>query len=53
MICQSINGYYAVTPGDFYMASGYFSDMESLVSSDIIKLMNDIYLNNRSGGKAE
>lgn len=54
-ICQSPNnGYYAVTPDDFYMASEYFSDIESLKSSDIIELMNNLYkqrfMNKNNGG---
>ena len=49
MICQSPKGYYAVTPNNFYMASEYFTDMESLLSSDIIKLMNDVYMQNSGG----
>lgn len=55
MICQSSNGYYAITPNDFYMASEYFSDIETLISSEVVELMNDVYTNNRrkSGGVSE
>lgn len=42
-ICQSPSGYYAVTIGDFYMASEYFSDIEALGRSGVISLMNNIY----------
>lgn len=42
-ICQSPKGYYACTRKDFYLASEYFQDMESLRQSGIIDIMNDIY----------
>lgn len=46
IICHSEKGYYAITNGDFYMASEYFSDLESLEASGIIDIMNNIYSNN-------
>lgn len=46
MICQSPKGYYAATPATFYMASEYFSDIESLTSSEVVELMNDVYTQN-------
>ena len=46
-ICHSPNGYYACTNKDFYLASDYFSDVESLKSSGVIDLMNDIYQTNK------
>lgn len=43
-ICQSPdNGYYAVTPESFYMASEYFSDIESLKDSGVVELMNNLF----------
>lgn len=43
-ICYSdINGYYATTSKDFYLVSDYFSDIESLKSSEVIELMNNVY----------
>ena len=53
MICQSPKGYYAITPSNFYMASEYFSDIESLTSSEVIDLMNDVYTQNSNGGVSE
>ena len=47
MICQGTKGYFAVTPGDFYMASEYFDDIETLMSSEVVNLMNNVYLANR------
>lgn len=43
LICQSPRGYYARTPDDFCMASEYFSDIEALISSEVVDLMNNIY----------
>ena len=45
-ICHSPKGYYAATPTDFYMATEYFTDIESLKASDLIKVMNDVYKTN-------
>ena len=45
-ICQSPKGYYAITPSNFYMASEYFPDLSSLEQSNIIQLMNDVYIRN-------
>ena len=42
----SPNGYYATTPEDFYLASEYFENLESLERSNIISIMNDIYTSN-------
>lgn len=53
MICQSPNGYYAKTSGQFNMASDYFSDVESLITSGIIELMNDVYNANKSKGNGD
>lgn len=39
----SPNGYYATTPEDFYLATQYFEDRESLDASNIINVMNDVY----------
>ena len=52
-ICLSPNGYYACTPSNFYMASDYFSDVESLKTSGVIDLMNDIYKSNANRGEVE
>ena len=49
-ICHSPNGYYASTPKDFYMASEYFSDMDSLTASGIVDLMNNVYTKNSNMG---
>lgn len=51
-ICKSDKGIYATTPHDFYMASDYYSDIEDLKKSGVIKLMNDFYRSNkiRNGG---
>ena len=44
-ICKSNNNmYYAVTPQDMYLVSDYYSDVESLISSGIVDLMNNIYM---------
>lgn len=44
-ICKSTNNmYYAVTPQDMYLVSDYYGDIESLISSGIIELMNNIYM---------
>ena len=48
MICRSTKGYYAVTPEDFYMATSYYSSIEDLKNSDILKIMNDIYKTNHN-----
>ena len=42
-ICQSPKGYYAATPGDFYMASEYFSTIEDLNAAGIVDFMNGLY----------
>lgn len=42
----SPNGYYATTPEDFYLASAYFEDRESLDTSGIVDIMNNIYASN-------
>lgn len=42
-ICMSPKGYYATTPDDHYLASEYFSDMESLERSGVIDIMNNMY----------
>ncbi len=42
-ICQSPKGYYAATPGDFYMASEYFSTIEDLKAAGIVDFMNGVY----------
>ena len=42
-ICQSPKGYYAATPGDFYMASEYFSTIEDLKTAGIVDFMNGVY----------
>lgn len=42
----SPNGYYATTPEDFYLASAYFEDKESLDASGIVDTMNNIYASN-------
>lgn len=42
----SPNGYYATTPEDFYLASAYFEDKESLEASGIVDIMNNIYASN-------
>lgn len=44
-ICRTPTGFYAVTPSDFYLMSAYFSDIESLKSSNVIDIMNDTYKN--------
>lgn len=51
-ICRSDKGIYATTPQDFYMASSYYTDIEDLKNSGVIKLMNDFYRSNhiRNGG---
>lgn len=38
------NGFYASTPDNFSMASEYFSTLADLERSDVVKLMNDVYL---------
>jgi hypothetical protein len=43
LICRSAKGYYATTPSDFYMASDYFSDVEMLMASGVVELMNNVY----------
>ena len=56
IIYQSPNGYYAATPKNFYLASEYFSSLEDLESSEIISLMNDIYIKNsgvNNGGEID
>lgn len=45
-IHQNPNGYFATTPKDFFMASEYFNDLDSLEKSDVVKLMNDVYAQN-------
>lgn len=42
----SPNGYYATTPEDFYLASEYFENLETLERSNMISIMNDIYVSN-------
>ena len=55
MICRSPKGYYAVTPIEFYMASEYFPDVEMLMASGVIELMNNVYKQNtgNAGGVSE
>lgn len=48
-ICHSPRGYYAYTSNGFNMSSDYFQDLESLKSSNIISLMQDIYNSNTGG----
>lgn len=53
LICRSAKGYYAATPAQFYMASEYFPDVEMLMSSGVVELMNNVYKNktgNAGGG---
>lgn len=49
-ICQSPKGYYAYTSGAFNMASEYFQDIETLNTSGVIDLMQDIYDSNTVNG---
>lgn len=42
-ICKDITGFYTVTPEDFYMVSQSYTDMEDLLKSGVIDLMNDVY----------
>lgn len=46
-ICKSDKGIYATTPTDFYLASKYYTDIEDLKNSGIIKIMNDFYKSNK------
>ena len=46
-ICRSDKGIYATTPTDFYLASQYYTDIEDLKNSGVIKIMNDFYRSNR------
>lgn len=46
-ICKSDKGIYATTPTDFYLASPYYTDIEDLKNSGIIKVMNDFYRSNK------
>ena len=46
MICRSPNGYYAITPEDFYMATPYFSTIEDLKQSEALELLNNLYRKN-------
>ena len=45
-ICSSPNGYYAATPGNFYMASEYFSTIEDLTAAGVVEFMNNVYEQN-------
>lgn len=47
-ICIAGNGrYYASTPKDMYLVSKEFSDVETLISSGVVDVMNNIYKANK------